>query len=70
MLIPQVAKSFFPGRERWGCVELVVYINVLIYQHRYIVQEIGVYLGDERGIDVTITKDTKSPFVSRGVSMT
>ena len=69
-LIPQVTQSVFPCGE-WGSgVEFVVYIDVLVDKHRHFVQETLVYLGDERGIDIAIAKNTKSSFMSWGISMT
>ena len=70
LLIPQFTKPIFPGGERGIGVELVVDFYVLVDKHRHFVQEILVYLGDERGIDVAIAKNAKSSFMSWGISMT
>ena len=51
MLIPQFTKPIFPGGERGIGVELVVDFYVLVDKHRHFVQEIVVYMGDERGIE-------------------
>ena len=52
LLIPQFTKPIFPCGERGIGVELVVDFYVLVDKHRHFVQEIGVYLGDERGIGI------------------
>lgn len=70
LLIPQFTKPIFPGGERGIGVELVVDFNVLVDQHRHLVQKRVVYLCDERGVGVPIAKDAESSFMGRGIFMT